>query len=150
TFLAFGLGTGSTLAARVHPASSHVSLMGQYVPNVDSPGSDRVRRIIALPHRIYGVFDGDYTLTGAPGSESVKTYFGGHLRLWGRDFTDAPCDGVALRASSEKSPWIRRLSGFSVHAAPPSFIVCELRPIAPEARERAVGEFKTFAASLGR
>jgi len=151
TFLAFGLQTASTLAPRVHPASSHVNLVGQYTPSIDSPGSDRIRRIIALPHRrLYGVFDFDYTQTGEPGAESVKTYFRDHLRLWGLDFSDESCEAVSLRTSSERSVWIKRVAGLTIHAVPPSFIVCELRPSAPEEHERAVAEFTSFKRKLER
>lgn len=151
TFLSFALQTGSTLAPRVHPASSHVNLVGQYTPNIDSPGSDRIRRIIALPHRrLYGVFDFDYTQTGLPGAESVKTYFRDHLGLWGLDFTDESCEFVSLRAGSGGSAWIKRVSALGIHAIPPSFIVCELRPIAPGEHERAVAEFTSFAGKVRR
>lgn len=151
TFLAFALQTGSTLAPRVHPASSHVNLVGQYTPSIDSPGSDRIRRIIALPQRrLYGVFDFDYVLTDAPGAKSIKTYFGGHLRLWGLDFTDEPCGLVSLRPASARWAWINRVGGFAIRADPPSFFVCELRSSAPEEHARAVGEFRSFARKLER
>ena len=151
TFLAFGLQTGSTLAPLVHPASSHVNLVGQYTSNIDSPGSDRIRRIIALPHRrIYGVFDYDYTQSDAPGATSIKTYFGDHLRLWGLDFTDESCEAVSLRPSTERRAWIKRVAGLTIHAIPPSFFVCELRASAPEEHERAVGEFTSLARKLER
>jgi len=151
TFLAFGLQSGSTLAPLVHPASSHVNLVGQYTPRIDSPGSERVRRIIALPQRrIYGVFDFEYTQADAPGAESIKTYFRDHLRLWGLDFSDEPCEGVSLWQASERRAWIRRLARFTIHAIPPSFMVCGLRPSTPEEHERAVGEFTSLAGKLER
>ena len=151
TFLTFGLQTGSTLAARVHPASAHVNLVGQYTPVIDGPGGDRIRRIIAIPHRrLYGVFDFDYTQTGEPGAESIKVYFREHLRLWGLDFSDGSCEAVSLRAGTERLAWIKRAAGFVVHAIPPSFIVCELRSITPAERERALGEFRSFATELER
>jgi hypothetical protein len=151
TFLAFGLQTGSTLAPRVHPASSHVNLVGQYTSVIDGPGSDRIRRIIAMPHRrLYGVFDFDYTQTGEPGAESIKTYFRDHLRLWGLDFTDGSCDAVSLPMGTERLAWIKRAAGFVVHAIPPSFLVCELRSITPGEHERALAEFRSFATGLER
>lgn len=150
-FLAFGLQTGSTLAPLVHPASSHVNMVGQYTPNIDSPGSDRIRRIIALPHRrLYGVFDYEYTEADAPGAGSIKTYFRDHLRLWGLDFTDESCEGVSLRSGTGMPAWIKRASGFGIHAIPPSFLVCELRPSAPGDHERAVAEFGSLAMQLQR
>lgn len=150
TYLSFGLETGSTLAPRVHPASSHVNLVGQYTPNVDSGGSERIRRIIASHRRLYGVFDFDYAQSDAPGAKSIKTYFRDHVRLWGLDFADEPCEAVSLRADLERPAWIRRIDGWTIHAVPPSFLVCELRPAAPEEHERAVEEFKGFAAKLAR
>jgi hypothetical protein len=151
TFLAFGLQTGSTLAPRVHPASSHVNLVGQYTSVIDGPGSDRIRRVIAMPHRrLYGVFDFDYTQTGEPGAESIKTYFRDHLRLWGLDFTDGSCDAVSLPMGTERLAWIKRAAGFVVHAIPPSFLVCELRSITPGEHERALAEFRSFATGLER
>ena len=151
TFLAFGLQTGSTLVPRVHPASSHVNLVGQYTPNIDSPGSDRIRRLIALPHRrLYGVFDFDYTQADAAEAKSIKTYFRDHLRLWGLDFTDESCETVSLRPSSERWLWINRVAGSMIHARAPSFIVCGLRSSAPGEHERAVGEFTSLAKKLER
>lgn len=151
TFLTLGLQTGSTLAPRVHPASSHVNLVGQYTSVIDGPGSDRIRRIIATPQRrVYGVFDFDYTQTGEPGAESIKIYFRDHLRLWGLDFTDGTCEAVSLRAGTERLAWVKRVAGFVVHAIPPSFIVCELRSITPGEHERALAEFRSFATKLER
>lgn len=150
TFLTLGLQTGSTLAPRVHPASSHVNLVGQYTSVIDGPGSDRIRRIIATPQPVYGVFDFDYTQTGEPGAESVRIYFRDHLRLWGLDFTDGPCEAVSLRAGTERLAWIKRAARFVVHAIPPSFIACELRSIPPEEHERALAEFRSFATKLER
>ena len=147
TFLSFGLQTGSTLAPRVHPASSHVNLVGQYTPSIDSAGSDRIRRIIALPHRrIYGVFDFEHALTDAPGAGSMKTYFRDHLRLWGLDFSNEPCDAVPQWQGSQ----LKRVAGLTVHAIPPSFIVCELRSSAREDQERAVADFTSLAGKLER
>ena len=150
TFLAFGLQTGSTLAPRVHPASSHVNLVGQYTPNIDSAGSDRIRRIIDLPQRLYGVFDFDYTQMDAPGAASIKTYFADHLSLWGLRFSDSPCEAVSLRASSDRRAWMNRAAGITIHAVPPSFIVCELSRSAPAEHERAVAEFMSLARKLDR
>ena len=151
TFLSLGLQTASTFAPQVHPESSHVNLVGQYTPRIDDGGSERIRRIIARPQRrIYGVFDFEYTQTGAPGAESIKTYFRDHLRLWGLDFTDEPCEPVSLRSGSEKRAWLRRFAALTVHAIPPSFLVCELRPAAPAEQARAVAELRSFAARLQR
>lgn len=151
TFLAFALQTGSTLAPRTHPASSHVNLVGQYTPAIDHPGSDRIRRIIARPQRrIYGVFDFDYILVDAPGASSIKTYFRDHLRLWGLDFTDEQCELISLRPSAERWSWVNRVGGFADRANPPGFFVCELRPGAPEERERAVADFTSLARKLER
>jgi len=151
TFLAFALQSGSTLAPRVHPASSHVNLLGQYTPNIDSPGSERIRRIIALPNRpLYGVFDFEYVHPDAPKATSIKTYFRGHLRLWGLDFADKACEGVSLRAGTEQRAWIKQVSRLTSHAIPPSFIVCELRPAAAEEHERAVRQFTILARALER
>jgi len=151
TFLSFGLQTGSTLAPLAHPGSSHVNLVGQYTSLIDGPGSERIRRIIALPNRrLYGVFDSDYTQSGEPGAESIKTYLGDHLRLWGLDFAGEPCEAVSLRAGTERSAWIRRVSAFTIHAIPPSFIVCELRTITPAEHERTLAEFRSFETKLER
>lgn len=150
TFLSFGYQTASTLAPRVHPASAHVNLVGQYTPTIDGPGSDRIRRIIGLPHRrIYGVFDIRYTQQNVPGAKSIKTYFRGHLRLWGLDFTDEACELITLKPTSEKWVGLDRIAGVrSSHR--PTFIVCELRPSAPLDQERALGEFRSFAKKLER
>jgi hypothetical protein len=66
------------------------------------------------------------------------------------DFTDDPCEVVSLRASSERWAWINRVDGFAIRADPPAFIVCELRPTAPEEHARAAGEFRSFARKLER
>jgi hypothetical protein len=125
--------------------------VGQYTPAVDSPGSDRIRRIIALPNRrIYGVFDFEYTQTDAPGAQSVKTYFSDHLRLWGLDFTDESCEAVSLRQGTERRAWLKRVAGLTIHAIPPSFFVCELRASAAEEHERVVAEFTSLARKLER
>jgi hypothetical protein len=150
TFLSLGLQTASTFAPQVHPDSSHVNLVGQYTPTIDGGGSERIRRIIARSQPIYGVFDFEYTQTGAPGAESIKTYFRDHLRLWGLDFTDQPCEPVSLRWATEKRPWLKQAGGLTVHAIAPSFLVCELRPSAPADRERAVAEWRRFATKLQR
>lgn len=144
TFLSFALQTGSTLAPLVHPASSHANLVGQYTPTIDSPGSERIRKIIARPQRLHGVFDFDYTESGEPGANSIKTYFRDHLRLWGLDFADGPCEAVSLRPGLETAAWLKRVTSVTIHATPPSFIVCELRPSVAEEHERAVAEFASF------
>jgi len=151
TFLSFGLQTASTFAPQVHPGSSHVNLVGQYTPVIDGPGSDRIRRIIALPHRrLYGVFDLEYTEADAPGAKSIKTYFQDHLKLWELDFADTPCEAVALRIGTERRAWVKRAAASTIHAPPPSFIVCELRSAPPGERERALAEFTSFATKLQR
>ena len=150
TFLAFGLQTGSTLAPRVHPASSHVNLVGQYTPNIDSAGSERIRRIIALRKPRYGVFDFDYTQSDAPGASSIKTYFADHLRLWGLDFSDESCERVALRPGSATWAGINRIADFALRAPESSFIVCELRSSAADKHQRAVAEFTSLARKLER
>jgi len=141
TFLSLALQSGSTLAPRVHPASSHVNLVGQYTPNIDSPGADRIRRIIGLPHSVYGVFDSD--------DQSVKTDFKGHLNLWGLDFSDSACDAVPLRTGSG-AMWINRIAGMTIHAAPPSFTVCELRQAAPADQARVVADYRSMAGKVER
>lgn len=150
TFLSFGLQAASTFAPQVHPGSSHVNLVGQYTPVIVGPGSERIRRIIALPQRVYGVFDLEYTETGAPGANSIKTYFRDHLRLWQLDFADTPCEAVALRISTEERGWVKRAASVTIHAPPPSFLVCELRASAPGDHERALAEFTSFATKLQR
>jgi len=85
-----------------------------------------------------------------PGAESIKTYLGDHLRLWGLDFAGEPCEAVSLRAGTERSAWIRRVSAFTIHAIPPSFIVCELRTITPAEHARTLAEFRSFETKLER
>jgi hypothetical protein len=151
TFVALALQTGSTLAPLAHPASSHVNLIGQYTALIDDPGSDRIRRLLALPQRrLHGVFDFDYTQSGEPGADSIKTYFSGHLRLWGLDFTEEACEAVSLRAGTVTSAWIKRVSGLTIHAIPPSFLICELRSITRAEHEHALAEFRSFATKLER
>lgn len=151
TFLSFGLGTASTLAPRVHPESSHVNLVGQYTSIIDGAGSERIRRIIAAPQRrLYGVFDFDYTLIDAPGANSIKTYFGDHLRLWGLDFTDGACEVVSLRPDAARWASLNRIAASALRADPPKLVVCELRPGAPAEHARAVGELRSFASKLAR
>jgi hypothetical protein len=147
TFLTFGLQTGSTLAPRVHPASAHVNLVGQYTPVIDGPGSDRIRRIIAIPHRrLYGVFDFDYTQTGEPGAGVHQDLFQRTISGSG-DWTSAMDRATRFRCARARrdSTWIKRAADSWSHAIPPSFIVCELRPITPAEHERALGEFRSFA-----
>ncbi len=149
TFLSFALQTGSTLAPLAHPGSSHANLVGQYTPAIDRPGSDRIRKVIARPQqRLYGVFDFDYTESGEPGANSIKTYFRDHLRLWGLDFADGPCEAVSLRPGVETAAWLKRATDLTIHAIPPSFIVCELRPSVAEEHERAVAGFASFKRKL--
>jgi hypothetical protein len=150
-FLSFGFKTASTLAPRVHPDSRHVNLMGQHTPTMGGPGSDRIRRIIGLPHRrIYGAFDFYITQQDVPGATSIKTYLGGHLHLWGLDFSDENCELISLRPSSVKWTWINRITGIEAHRAPPMLILCELRPSSLPDQQRALEEFRGFAMKLER
>lgn len=148
-YLSFGYQTASTLVPRVHPASRHVNLVGQYSPGLDDPGHQRIQQIIHTPgRRIYGVFDFYYTQQADPSAVSIKTYFRKHLRLWGLDFTDQPCTLVPLKPASSEWDWLNQLAGIGFRGRRPEFILCELRSSSARDRDQALLEYRNFQKKL--
>lgn len=152
TYLSFGYKTASSLAPRLHPASRHANLVGGYSAAPDHPSAVRLRRLIDGSPRIFGAFDYYYTQQGEPEAKSIKTYFREHLRIWSLDFTDEPCALVRLRRPDRGWERFNAALGVSARAAaPPQFILCELRAAAPREREaalRALRQFESRLASL--
>jgi hypothetical protein len=149
TYLSFGYKTASSLAPRLHPASRHANLVGPYSLGIDHPGARRMRELIdGSSGRLYGVFDFEYTQQADPAARSIKTYFAGHLRLWGLDFTDEPCTLVGLRPPS--APWRRfnQALGVGPRAVPPRFIVCKLRPAAAQDHQALVLAYRQLERKL--
>lgn len=147
-YLSFGAQTASSVVPRVHPESRHANLVGQYPLAFDQLGSQRVRRMIDAPDRpIFGLFDFYYTQQSDPASRSIKSYFAQHLHIWGLDFTDAPCNQVALKPASGWD-WLNRMARIGYRGRPPELIVCELRTGAAMDRERALLGLRAFQAKL--
>jgi len=151
TFLAFGYKTASVLAPRVHPASAHINLMGQYTPAIDAPGSERIRKALnGSGDRLYAVFDLSLILRHLSTPDDIKAYFAGHLRLWGLDFASQSCGTIKLKPPAGQ--WLalnhlvraQRISDFS------GYIVCRLQPSAAADRERALEQWRNFRGKLLR
>lgn len=148
TFLSLGFQPASTLAPRLNPASSHINLAGY--PAVDAPGSDRVKRIIAVPNRpIYAVFDVTWQNPIEPAV--IKRHYRNQLALWGLAFTEDRCELITLKPSSD---WARlnEVTGVKLRYRPPAFLGCPLQPSASIDHERALSEYRDFVkklASLG-
>lgn len=150
TYLSFGFQTASSLAARVHPASRHLNLVGQVSIDIDQPGARRVRQMIDAPDLpLYGVFDFYYTQQQDPAARSIKRYFAEHLQRWGLDFAEQPCSLVAFRDVPVE--WHRVDIFFSIYPRgnPPRLIVCALRPAAARDREAALERYRRFERTLG-
>lgn len=138
-YLGFGYKTASTLAPRVHPGSRHAALVAQYSIGLDHPGARRVRQMIEAPvGKIYGVFDYYYTQQSDPAAKSIRTYFAGHLRLWGLDFADEACSPIRLKP----------VAGVFRGGQPPQFILCELRAAPAKEREAMLARYRQFEKTL--
>jgi hypothetical protein len=64
------------------------------------------------------------------------------------DFSDEKCELISLRPSSAKWAWINRIAGLQVSHAPPTLILCELRPSSLADQKRALQEFRGFTRKL--
>jgi hypothetical protein len=149
TLLSFGFQSASTLAPYLHPGTSNINLVGQYVPTVGAPGADRIERIIQRPgRRIVGVFDSAYTRQDVPGAASVKTYFRNHLLLWGLEFDAAPCRSIDLRPAPDSMAALNAAVRVRPRGRAPGLIACDLRPAAAPERTAALQEFAAFRARL--
>jgi hypothetical protein len=149
TFLSFGYRTASTLAPYLHSESAHVNLVGQYTPGVDTPGSDKIRRVIGRHKPVYGVFDLSLIHQDVPDTNAFKTYFRSQVRFWGLDFKEQPCDMVGLKPPTGNWSRLNRIIRIST-ATPLTFIVCELRPSARVDHEHALAELRDFSQKLLR
>jgi hypothetical protein len=148
-YLSFGYNTASSFAPRVHPASRHVNLVGEWSLDVDSPGAGRLRRILDTPGmRLYGVFDFYYTQQPDPAARSIKVYFREHVRRWGLDFTAEPCTLMPLRPPDGAWPRLNELAEIAQRGKQPEFIRCELRAAAAKDRDAALAEYRHFRQKL--
>jgi hypothetical protein len=148
-YLSFGYQTASSLAPRVHAASRHANLVGQYSIGVDHPGRQRLQQLVDAPGgRIYGVFDYYYTQQSDPAAKSIKSYFVDHLRLWGLDFSDEPCTLVALKQLSAGWHQVNQVIGTTFRGQPPQFILCGLRAASTKDRDLAMLEHQKFERKL--
>lgn len=148
-YLSFGYQTASSLAPRLHRASRHVNLVGEWSPDVETAGAERVRRILASPGtRIYGVFDYYYTQQPDPAARSIKTYFAEHVRRWGLDFTGEPCTLMPLKPPDGAWSAVNEFAGVAQRGKPAEFIRCELRTAATKDRDAALAEYHRFSRKL--
>jgi hypothetical protein len=150
TFLSFSYRTASALAPYVHPDSAHANLVGQYTPGVDTPGSDRIRRIIDGHRPVYGVFDLSLILQKVPDTNAFKTYFRSHVRFWGLDFTEEPCDLVRLKPPAGNWSRLNRIAEINTPDGLLTFVVCGLRPGSPGDQQHALAELRNFQEKLLR
>jgi hypothetical protein len=126
------------MAPRLHPESSHVNLTGY--PAVDAAGSDRVRRIIAVPNRpIYAEFD-----LRRIDPKAVKRTYANQLALWGLKFTEDKCNLVLLKRPADWA-WLNQLIRLKLRYDPPEFQVCSLHRASREDQERALSEYRDFS-----
>jgi hypothetical protein len=149
TLVSFGFQTASTLTPHMHPKSSQINLVGQYVPNPGAPGADRIDQLLHQQgRRIIGVFDYEYTRQDVPGAASIKIYFRDHLQLWGLEFDPKPCALITLRGPDDSMVRLNTIAGIRRRGRSPQLIACELRPAAAQHRVRALEEFAAFRGRL--
>jgi hypothetical protein len=149
TFLSFSYRTASVLAPYVHPDSSHVNLLGQYTPNFDAPGSQRIRQLLDRHEHAYAIFDASLVL-GPSGDWNVfKSYFRTQARFWGLDFTDRGCDLIVRRQPT--GAWAKFDDFIRIKPPQPlAFVSCELRRSSIADRDAARAELSGFAKKLAR
>jgi hypothetical protein len=149
TYLSFSYRTGSVLAPYMHPESSHVNLVGQYTPNFNTPGSQRINKAIARHESLYAIFDAGLIPQRPLDWNDFKAYFKTQIRFWALDFTDRDCEVIAPRQSSRAWERFDEIIGIKPAQAL-AFISCELRPVTVVDRDRARAELKDFERKVAR